>query len=239
MELNYLTNIREIIQSDVKNARIPVCELLKPENAMRCFTQLATELLNQDRKFNTKSQDVRKYDPEPVRDQIMTLIKWAYLIPDEGIDPAKGLLFKGHTGAGKTFIFRVFNYFRLIDRLTILYDGKQDYPLRLNIVNVRRIAGEYQDPEHGGSAVITKYSKMSCLVLDDIGTEDEISQSYGNKVNVVEEIISNREEFEMLTFGTTNLNSFSERYDDRTISRMFSLFNIVAFNHTIDFRRSM
>ena len=237
MEINYLTNIKEIIGNDVKNARIPVCELLRPENAFRCFTELATDLLNQDRKFNTKASGERKYDPEPVRDQIMTLIKWAYLIPDEGIDPTKGLLFKGNTGAGKTFMFRVFNYFRLIDRLTILFNGKEDYPLKLNIVNVKRIAGEYQDPEHGGSAVITKYSKMSCLVLDDIGAEDEISLSFGNKVNVVEELISAREEYGMLTFGTTNLNSFSERYDDRTISRMISLFNIVAFKHSIDFRR--
>lgn len=236
MELNYLTNIKEIIGSDVKNARIPVSELLKPENAFRCFAELAEDLLNQDKRFNTKSAGKRKYISEPVRSQIMTLIKWAYLIPDEGIDPAKGLLFKGKTGAGKTFIFRVFNYFRLIDRLTILFNGKEDYPLKLNIVNVKRIAGEYQAPD-GGSEVITKYSKMSCLVLDDIGTEDETSLSFGNKINVVEELISAREEFGMLTFGTTNLNNLAERYDDRTVSRMASLFNVVSFNHSFDFRR--
>jgi len=78
---------------------------------------------------------------------------------------------------------------------------------------------------------------MGCIILDDIGKEDEFSRSYGNKVNVIEEIINIREENEMLTFGTTNIERMTDIYDDRTVSRMNKLFTPFSINHETDFRK--
>jgi len=161
-------------------------------------------------------------------------IRWTYLM-DDSIEYNKGILLKGLTGRGKTFLFRAWINFLKIDRAGF-YCNNEIYQISPLIVNVKRIAGEYQDPANGGYQVIEKYSNVKSLMLDDIGKEDQFSMNYGNKVNIIEEIINIREELGMLTFGTTNYDKLADLYDDRTVSRMHKLFNVVPINHKIDFR---
>ena len=162
------------------------------------------------------------------------IISWSYMT-GEGIDYNKGFFFKGNTGGGKTFLFKVWAWWLKLDHFIYYQDGKVR-AISPQVVNVKRISGEYQDPTTGGYRVIERYGRMHCLVLDDIGKEDDFSLSYGNKVNIIEEIINLREESGMLTFGTTNLNKLSDKYDDRTISRMNRLFTAIPITHNIDFR---
>lgn len=165
------------------------------------------------------------------------LVDWAYLF-DNKLDFKKGILFKGHTGRGKSFLFKVFAEFVRIDQIKYYENGK-NMLLAPKIVNAKQISGEYQDPTTGGYRVIEKYANMTCLVIDDIGAEQVESSNYGNKINVISEIIHKREEANMLTFGTTNLNRMDSKggYDDRTVSRMNALFNVVSINHDKDFRK--
>jgi len=168
---------------------------------------------------------------EPV---VEYMIKWTYMIGDD-IDFTKGILFKGDTGRGKSFLFKAWKYFLTIDDVMYLHNMEATMISPI-IVNVKKISGEYQDPATGGYQVIERYGKIRSLMLDDIGKEDEFSRNYGNKINIIEEIINLREENGLLTFGTTNKETFNDLYDDRTVSRMNKLFNVVVIDHDIDFR---
>jgi len=219
-----IAEITKRIANEVGVRRLPVPELTNMPNATNMFCAIANEFLK---------KKGRQFDLKAVNDQVDYMIRWAYMIGDD-IDFTKGILFKGHTGRGKTFLFRVFDYFTKIDGLKYIENGKE-FNLSLKVVNVKKISGEYQAKD-GGYSVIQKYAGYRCLVLDDIGKEQEESSNFGNKMNVVEEIINIREEMGMLTFGTTNLDKMSSMYDDRTVSRMNLLFNVRPINHETDFR---
>ena len=180
------------------------------------------------------------FELDPVYTIAKMMVEWTYLI-NEKLDSQKGFILKGHTGRGKTFLFKVWSKFLELDAIKYMQNGDLRL-IRPVIVNVRQISSEFQDPATGGNAVLLKYSRINCLVLDDIGAEQKTSSNYGNKINVVEEIIRRREEANMLTFGTTNLNRMEvskenpDGYDSRTVSRMNSLFNILPVSHETDFR---
>ncbi len=220
-----LSNIKEDVLKNTGVYRTPVPDL-KIEAGKSVFQKIGGFFLENEK----QTYEFRMLEPV-----IEKMIKWVYL-QECGLDFRKGILLKGKTGRGKTMLFKIFTKFVKIDDLRFKENGKSK-PFNLQIVNVKQISGEYQDPENGGYAVIEKYAKVNCLVLDDIGKEDTRSNNYGNKTNVVEAIIDLREERGMLTFGTTNLDRFSEMYDDRTISRMNKLFNVIPINHNKDYRR--
>jgi len=74
--------------------------------------------------------------------------------------------------------------------------------------------------------------------MDDIGTESDQVKHYGNNLDVVSYILTERYTRRLLTFGTTNfpLSVLEKKYDDRTVSRMYSLFNFFTVK-AADFRR--
>ena len=172
-------------------------------------------------------------DWDNIKPIAMFIINWTYMIGDADFN--KGFLLMGATGRGKTFLLNAWKYFLAIDDIKYVYNGKT-VKLTTPVVNVKKIAGEYQDPVNGGYQVIEKYGNYRGLVLDDIGKEDEFSMNYGNKVNIIEEIINIREDLGLLTFGTTNTSQLSKLYDDRTVSRMNKLFTPIPVNHNKDFR---
>ena len=214
---------REIAELGVKRIKY---ELNSFDNAIGYFKAIMTEML--ERKDETLEWG-------PVESVVKFLINWTYMLGDN-IDFTKGFILKGDTGRGKTFILRAWLYFLSIDNIGYLSNGKAAV-IKPSVINVKAIAGEYQDPVNGGYRVIQKYGTAWCIILDDIGKEDEFSRSYGNKVNVIEEIINIREDRGLLTFGTTNKESMSDIYDDRTISRMNKLFAPIPINHKTDFRK--
>ncbi len=201
-------------------------DLKSLRNGMTYFAEIANAMLiDSDEGFDFKSSLIG----------VESLVSWAYL-KGENLNFRKGILFKGHTGRGKTFLFKVFNEFLKLDGIRCYQNGETTL-ISLKIVNAKQIDGEYQDPVNGGYKVIERYSKMSCLAIDDIGAEQDESSNYANKINIISEIIDKREEANMLTFGTTNLNKMDEKYDDRAISRMSRLFNVISINHGRDFRK--
>ncbi len=219
-----LTEIKKEIDK-IGVARINTSKLESIENGIKCFKDILTQMLSK------KKEELQW---EPIESTVKFMVEWTYLLGDE-INFNKGFILKGLTGRGKTFLFKAWQYFLQVDNLGYIENGKGKAIMPL-IINVKKIAGDYQHPETGGYIVLERYGKASCLMLDDIGKEDDFSRSYGNKVNIIEEIINIREENELLTFATTNENDLSELYDDRTVSRMNKLFTAVPINHKIDFR---
>lgn len=164
--------------------------------------------------------------------EVNKLIDWLYVCNKyEDTDYSKGILIKGTTGKGKTFLLDVFTDLCRIDEPVYLSGGIQRN-VRPYKVNARQIASEFSKQGWEG---IERYFSMNSLFIDDIGAEQQ-SNHYGNKVLAITEILDRREEKNLLTFGTTNCEKLSEIYDDRTVSRIASLFNIWYIENDIDYR---
>lgn len=215
-----MATIDEILGEIRRNTgivRTPV-RLNDVNTALATFTRVADAMLEwKGSRFNL----------EAVRTEVLALVNWTYML-DDSLDYTKGILFKGRTGAGKTFLFSVWRQFLRVDGLRFISNGST-YPLSPVIANSRNVASLFAESAHGGGDVIRHFSTIPCLVLDDIGAEPEVQSSFGNRTNVIAEIIDRRNEGNLLTFGTTNLNKMSEAgaYDDRTVRRMGELFNVI------------
>lgn len=140
----------------------------------------------------------------------------------------KGILLAGSFGAGKTWFMQLFQM-----------NQRQVFSVK----NCKLIAEEYMTIGEEGMeqyTIITKnaaddpsvfYQKYSGLCLDDIGTE-EIKTHYGNKKNVIGDLIENRytkKATGIYLHGTTNLTAeqLKEFYGNRITSRMREIFNFI------------
>lgn len=150
------------------------------------------------------------------------LLCWEHFVDKYGDDMQKGILLRGNTGAGKTFLFDVANNYNKIDSYAPFVK-----------VNARDISAEFSLK---GWETVKKYTEIYNLLIDDLGAET-ITQHYGCRVSPITEIIDRREELGKITHATTNVLKLETIYDDRTISRMYSLFNVWTINTTKDYRR--
>jgi len=147
----------------------------------------------------------------------------------------KGIYLNGPVGCGKTKIMEIF---RIITEKSF------------RIAMCRNIAFDFIET---GIPIIKKYSYESkdskdihtpiTYCFDDLGSES-ISAYYGNKINVMDEILSIRYDLiwqnKMKTHITSNLNSdeIEEKYGIRLKSRFSEMFNLISFdNNAIDFRK--
>lgn len=127
-------------------------------------------------------------------------------------DNRKGLLFIGGVGSGKTELMKLLS--------------KYGHKVGL-IMNVLDFEVENK------SDFLQYYTDGLNLVLDDIGSESNISFSYGNKFNIVEAIILRyyQRAFQNGYYfcGTTNLTTkqLNENYSERVIDRLKEMVNIV------------
>lgn len=215
-----LDNIKN--NSGIKRVKYNISD---PDIAYKCFVDIGNAMLQ------WKGVD---YDTTHLKDVIKIFIDWAYMLPNDKISFTKGILLKGSTGRGKTFLFKIFQEFLKIDNMQYFSNGVK-YPLLLKEVNARSLASMYQTEGYNS---ILEYSKMPVLIINDIGAENSESVSFGNRINIIERLLDLREENNLLTFGTTNLDKLSTNYDSRTISRMNSLFNVVIVNHKTDYRKN-
>jgi len=139
----------------------------------------------------------------------------------------KGILINGPVGCGKTTIFRFLHSLRIPE-------------ISYKIISARELSFEYYSD---GFQVIRKYSsqhfnansKACTLVIDDIGSEQEI-KLYGNTCNVIKEIILSRYDFfishKMKTHFTTNYNGdeLLDFYGERAKSRLREMCNLLSFS---------
>ncbi len=140
----------------------------------------------------------------------------------------KGVLLCGNFGVGKTDLMSL-----------CAVNFRQVF----QIVNAKQIANDFEkDGEDTIKQYLTKtknafedptclYQEFSGLCIDDIGTED-IKNHFGNKRNVIADIIELRYERNLvgpLLHGTTNLTALQlkEFYGGRVHSRMKEIFNFI------------
>lgn len=144
------------------------------------------------------------------------------------IDFKKGLLLAGAIGTGKTTAMKVFSKI-----------------FRFGIISTRYVIREFNIE---GMSVLNKYGRNSYIMqgvplekkpiticFDDLGMEETNSQLYGNKANVIGEILLDRSDcfvdIGMITHATTNLlmDDLENIYGDRIKDRMVEMMNLVIF----------
>jgi len=150
-------------------------------------------------------------------------------------DLTKGIMLNGTTGCGKTLAMKVMAIYQKIDNVRYFMNG-QTYRMNYDVIHVNDMVGGFLDNAFEGIQI---YSNRYVLCMDDIGTEIEEVKYYGNKLDVISHIISERQARGLLTFATSNypIRFLEEKYGDRIVSRMYSLFNFIVVRDK-DFRRS-
>lgn len=146
----------------------------------------------------------------------------------------KGLMLIGPSGTGKTLAMKVMQVYRTIDDTWYLKDGKP-YRMNYDIYHVNDVVSSFIENGFDG---IDLYCRRYVACFDDIGSEIERVKHYGNDLDVMSHILAERYARGLMTLGTSNfpVEILEDKYDDRTISRMYALFNFVVMKD-IDYRR--
>jgi hypothetical protein len=147
----------------------------------------------------------------------------------------KGILLMGPTGSGKSMAMQIMSIYRQIDDTKFILNGKC-YRMNYEVIDVNKIVNDFMLNAYDGIKV---HCNRYVTCLDDIGTESEEVKYYGNNLDVISYILSERYANKRLTFGTTNFNvdKLEEKYGDRIISRMYVLFNFITMKGQ-DFRKT-
>jgi len=153
-------------------------------------------------------------------------IQSAISIGVESPSLTKGIMLAGNCGVGKTWMVKLFQKNQrqifVIRNAKVISDGFEE--------NGQEYIDEYCKPIQNAFQDISCFlQKESGLCIDDIGTED-VKNHYGNKKNVVGDIIEKRYSnghVGIMLHATTNFSSdqLKSFYGERVTSRMREIFN--------------
>lgn len=150
------------------------------------------------------------------------LILWALHNSSGPLDPTKGPYLYGKVGRGKT---QIADFMAAFTKAT----GFRTF----QVVHVKKILLEVSKAKNLGP--IEKYLTGSYW-FNDIGAEEN-DDNFGNRIDLMERILSIRADDKQLTGGTGNCypEKLGLLYTDRTVSRFYRLFNMIEVKGPHDF----
>lgn len=141
------------------------------------------------------------------------------------------LLLFGFVGAGKTMladaICEVIDKYNKINSKGIFKVVK-----RINALEVGRLAiNDFKEFE--------KLKNEQYLFVDDLGVEPTTIKTYGNEISPITELIVDREEKNMFSIFTSNLNlkEMQDRYGIRFVDRINQYCDLIGFKENKSFRK--
>jgi DNA replication protein DnaC len=148
-------------------------------------------------------------------------------------DLKKSIFLYGNTGSGKSKTLEIMSLFINIDEIEYKRNHKQ-ITFNYRTVTAQQIASDFAQNGYDG---IINYKSVGNLCIDDLGAEAITTNHFGNKVNVLAEVIESRYARHLFTHFTSNLDEkeIIERYNDRVHSRIVHSCNMIAMNDK-DFR---
>lgn len=154
---------------------------------------------------------------------ILTLLRWFCGEDSDECKMNKGLYLWGEPGRGKSLFMQLFQAYALVI----------DYR-KFEMVNCKDLVHAFAS-NRSIESISRYYSDMWCF--EDLGYEDPFNM-YGNKINVMEEILIRRYDSRQLTLVTTNMppDAIVKSYGSRVESRMYEMFNFIELKG-IDFRK--
>ena len=162
-----------------------------------------------------------------------SLISWAHGYNSNYLLKTNGICLAGPTGTGKTACFQILQTYLEIYDFKYLRNGKA-ITLKFHIFNSKNIESDFAIAGFEG---IQKYLTYANICIDDLGAENGHVIHFGNRVNVIEQIIEERYSKGFMTHLSTNLkfDNILEKYGDRVYSRLHEMVSYVELKG-IDFR---
>ena len=174
--------------------------------------------------YKKAKEEVRDFSLSEAESKIYNLLAMYFnndpKFEAEGYSLNKGIMLYGGVGCGKTTTMKLFRD-----------NPSQGY----GVVECMAIADGYKDKEIGAS-IINTYSFSPAICFNDLGTEIETGTSshYGNKKNVMAEIILNHYErneskiFKMHFTTNCNAAKISLDYGNRVADRLKEMCNVIS-----------
>ena len=146
-------------------------------------------------------------------------------------DLKKGLLIAGHVGTGKSFSIKfmqhLFRCFGIVNTRHIIRDYLQDGMPVLDMYG--RKSFKMNGP-HGA----INYKESITWSFDDFGQENTNTKLWGNQINLIEEIFTDRyemfEQHGLITHATSNVNpaAIELAYGVRVRDRLRKMMNLIT-----------
>lgn len=154
---------------------------------------------------------------------------WLARERSEGIDVNKGLMIVGHVGSGKTTLMRV-----------LREAMREAYGAQFGIRSCSDMVRGFTD---NGSEAIEAWITAPHVCFDDLGTEPLESVNYGNRKNVMKDVLEARYERmgrgeKAWTHLTTNLSpaNIATNYGERCASRLRQIVNVIDLGASAESR---
>lgn len=126
-----------------------------------------------------------------------------------------GIILNGQIGNGKTTLFRLAN-----DAMSLM-------GMKCEMINVNKLCSLVA--QNGDVEIIKRETGL--LILDDLGSENEVVRNYGNNLDPIKQLLFMRYENRARTFVTTNYNAemLKTKYGERLSDRFKEMFKIYTF----------
>jgi len=173
----------------------------------------------------TANKVISDYEIDPENEAVIKdLILYFNNDPKSTLDLKKGICLGGNVGSGKTKLMEILQRCKFPEREFGIKEARDMSELFLN--------EHYKGINLYGKGAVGVYKKLN-MMFDDLGAENDINY-YGNKVNVMADIIIDRYKHyinsDLMTHLTTNLTKqeIESNYGVRVLSRLRKMMNIVV-----------